>query len=1100
VVIHGGAILDASGRVLFNEQQLNVSRTITLEGGSTTFYIEIEFTESDSDVDSRAFWDPTVDQGTDPSGDPRPDGQEFGNSVVTRQTPDWQVVTPVATSNFDYWTTPNSTKVPLIQLTTNTSNQITVAVNPGLATEYPATTLLDEMQSGPPAVFRVSDPQHFPVGAIFNLSQGANQEVGLQVASVDIANGLITCTAGLTYPGTHVAGEILRATGGTAPSTLITEGFGRFLRLGWATNQPDRRDKFFQGDEVHGDALSEGHDTAVDDQSDDVNVRGLKQYVDFLAAQLAEVKFGHRTSFQTFIHASRTPPGLANDFPATPRYYHRSGGVQGARVATITVGDGTNSWGDFVAADETGINAAISNLPAAGGTVVIKNGTYTLANDVVIDRPVLIVGSPNTFIYTAGGAFDVQASADRISLRDLNFIRSSSDTGVEITTASPSYFEMSNCGFQDVSFDVAVDLPESTYINECDFASVSALGARALVRTTAAGADIKGVWSKCTFTATQQTGLAAACIDASGSTLGLVDAKFVDCRFDNSLACVSQVDMGTAPARVVFEKCKINGTATNTSAQLIATNPTELTIKNCRFEVSSSTSLTSAPILVDSISGWSTNIIIENNNIIADSDKVTGILFDISAGSGFQDVQVTNNKFDKCEVSVFCTASAGTGDYWNFLIQGNHMVDRGASTIVASYQKAAILLDIDHYRYRWRICDNVIENVNPANSNSIGALAVRAGIWARNGGAFSTSHMTISGNTILRVGDGSNPTTNTMGIRIDNPGDSDVSNNTITSIDGTDAVGVLMASASYVATTCTIRGNKINSLLSDASNCFGIVFGSGTDCTVSDNVISDYVTASGESSGIRWDSSAAGSCEDVSITGNVIRSDSAGVDHGIRLEALTINRVTIGNNKIRGNSMTQGITLLADATSGTIEDVTVTGNTTSTTVRSFIANAAVSPKANCSHLTVTGNAFRCNSATIAINVYLENFTFVNMFGNTIQSNSADSSTRNIYATEVSYLALNSNIMTRGDATGAVNVYLDTGVTHWLANGNIWDAGGGANGRSLDYGSATHATSGAVSTLNLADQAVDGAGANAIDACDMSTTGDIITGSAGQSPY
>jgi hypothetical protein len=1086
VVIHGGFALDHDGRQLFNEQQLTVSRTITLEGGSTTFYIEIEFTESDSDVDSRAFWDPTVDQGTDVSGDALPDGQEFGNSVATRKTPDWQIVTPIRTDTFEYWIDPSSTKIPIIKLSTNTSNEITVAVNTGLATELPATTLLDELQSGPPTVLRVVDPQHFPVGTIFDLAAGtAIAETGLQVAAVDPTTGLITCTGGLTNPGSHVAGEILRATGGTAP-TLVTEGFGRFLRLGWAPTRPDSRDKLFQGDEVHGDALSEGHDTTVDDQSSDVNVRALKQYVDFLSAQIAEMKWGHRTSFQDDDHVSRTPPGLANDIPANPRYFHKAGGIQGARTATITVGDGVTSWGDFVGADETGIQAAVANLPATGGTVVIRDGVYTLANDVVINKPVQFVGGPNTSILIAGGAFDCQlAAAVRVDFNHLFISRSSSLTGIKITTSSAtSRFGMNQCILRDVSLDLDASLQDETYISKCRFYSISAsMAGRALVRTTVAGAAIKGVWSDCVFEAVYQTGIAAACIDTTTSTTGFSNASFVGCVFSNSLVCTSQIDMGSATQNASFERCVFSEglpTVLGTAA-IVSTDPNNLSIKNCRFSISSSTSLTTSAIYIDSASGWSENVTIENNFIEADSsDLVTGIVFDVSAGSGVRGVDIVDNKIKECEVGIFFTATAGTGNYWNVTIRGNHLYDRGGGSTTASNQRAGILLDNDHNRLRWHIVDNVIENVNPADTNPIGALTTRAGIWARSAGAFVTDHMTVRGNQIRRIGDGANAVTNTLAIRIDNPGSCVVDGNTIEDVDGTDAVGILMGTSAFVAEQCVVANNILTGFDSAAGNCFPIAFGSAIDLVVSGNTIKDYDTSSGTSSGIRWDSSAAGSCEEVTITGNKIFSDASGVDHGIRIEALNILRVTISNNVIRGGSMTQGITLLADAVGGSIQQISIVGNVVRTTTRSLIVNASPSPKANCEHLSIVGNTLETSGTSTNVNIWLEHFEFVQVTGNTILNAGIDNASRNVYVEDVSYFVISSNTMRTGDF--AYNIYLNTGSTHWIVNNNLLDGSTGAGQTSIHYGFSSHGLSQAIVTLNLADSAVVAA-ATAADAAD-----------------
>ena len=98
IVVHNGIGINRDGQILHNEEVLTTSRTVTLEVASKAYYIEIEFVEQEASADSRAFWDPTVDQLTDPSGDQRPDGQEFSQNVSTRKVWDWKVVSPITTS------------------------------------------------------------------------------------------------------------------------------------------------------------------------------------------------------------------------------------------------------------------------------------------------------------------------------------------------------------------------------------------------------------------------------------------------------------------------------------------------------------------------------------------------------------------------------------------------------------------------------------------------------------------------------------------------------------------------------------------------------------------------------------------------------------------------------------------------------------------------------------------------------------------------------------------------------------------------------------------------------------------------------------------
>ena len=52
ITVYNGTAFDRDGKTLNNEDQVNTAKSITLAGASTTFYVEVEFTESESDVDS----------------------------------------------------------------------------------------------------------------------------------------------------------------------------------------------------------------------------------------------------------------------------------------------------------------------------------------------------------------------------------------------------------------------------------------------------------------------------------------------------------------------------------------------------------------------------------------------------------------------------------------------------------------------------------------------------------------------------------------------------------------------------------------------------------------------------------------------------------------------------------------------------------------------------------------------------------------------------------------------------------------------------------------------------------------------------------------
>lgn len=87
-----------------------------------------------------------------------------------------------------------------------------------------------------------------------------------------------------------------------------------------------------------------------------------------------------------------TSPGAPTSFTSNPRYWEHAGSIAGAKEATFTIGDGSNSWGDYNGTDEQPFLDAVAALPASGGTIVVKGGTYTFDSQVTINKPCKIVG------------------------------------------------------------------------------------------------------------------------------------------------------------------------------------------------------------------------------------------------------------------------------------------------------------------------------------------------------------------------------------------------------------------------------------------------------------------------------------------------------------------------------------------------------------------------------------------------------------------------------------------------------------------------------------------------------------------------------------
>lgn len=423
ITVYNGNAFDRDGRHLNNEDQVNTAKTITLSGASQTFYIEIEFTETETDSDARAYWDPTFDQTA-----PIPDGQEFSINTTTRINPDWRIVTPVSTTGFEATSTPSSTKIPLMILVTDGSNQIDATAPGSGFTQVFASTVLEEDIAAGVTSFRVLDATLFPDTGSITVDVGSAVSEGpFTITSVDRVNGIITFAGGPTA-NAHNAGAIIRMSSGVA--RFVPERTAAFESVSSPT-QPDVARRLYQGDEYRGSALVTSKETFGG--RDDLQIRALKDEVDFLAAQLRELKFGAMRPDVT----SLAPP---NSFNATPRYFDPAGGVQGARHHTVSVGDGTNTFGDFNGTDEVPFQAAIDALPSGGGTIFVKAGTYTFANGLTTTKPVEFIGEhifTSTIVMgaVADPMFELQTGCFSFAVRNMQLSQAgaTTDNAISIT-------------------------------------------------------------------------------------------------------------------------------------------------------------------------------------------------------------------------------------------------------------------------------------------------------------------------------------------------------------------------------------------------------------------------------------------------------------------------------------------------------------------------------------------------------------------------------------------------------------------------------------------------------------------------------------------
>ena len=184
-VINGNAIR-RDGQLISNEDAANTSRTISDLGSNATYYIEVEFTTTESDVDARAFWDPSYDNGADVSGDILPDGREFSQNVSTRVTEDWQIVEPISTTEFELTSNADSTRIPIAIV------EVSGGVIAASATTSPARTTLLRDHAASSQELYVTDARLFPSSGTVTVGIGESSQENVNFTSIDRENHTIT--------------------------------------------------------------------------------------------------------------------------------------------------------------------------------------------------------------------------------------------------------------------------------------------------------------------------------------------------------------------------------------------------------------------------------------------------------------------------------------------------------------------------------------------------------------------------------------------------------------------------------------------------------------------------------------------------------------------------------------------------------------------------------------------------------------------------------------------------------------------------------------------------------------------------------------------
>lgn len=382
--VHNGYGYDRQGNVLNDDESVVSTNDGVLVAANTTYYIEIEYVETDTDPDYRAFWDPEVQNPA-----PIPSGQEVTTTAATRVSTKWRIVEP-STGGFDIVTNPSSTKVPVAILRTDSDRRITSAVNHFTSLLPPHSTLSADAQSGANQI-NVFDSAYMLSGDTLTIADPVNpaNTTTVSVTGNDVENGRISISL---LSGNFPAGSRVWV------SSSVSGAIPQFLPKNPNPNDPaidhidpaqrinDQLPRLFQGDEARGTGLLWSAQTLG--ERDDLKISSLEDHVDYLAALIREMKFGNPR------------PGTVGTTPISVpgpemRYYDNAGSIAGAKGFTYSIGDGINSFGDYNGTDEAPFEAAIaamlSHTGFNTGTLFVKKGVYTFSGLELPDA-VRIVG------------------------------------------------------------------------------------------------------------------------------------------------------------------------------------------------------------------------------------------------------------------------------------------------------------------------------------------------------------------------------------------------------------------------------------------------------------------------------------------------------------------------------------------------------------------------------------------------------------------------------------------------------------------------------------------------------------------------------------
>jgi hypothetical protein len=567
ITVYGGSYLDRAGNLVYGFSSGSAfAQSITLTGSSQTFYLEVQLEVVSTALDARAFFDPTFDNGTDFPG------KEFLATVPTQEQVRWSLVTPVSTTGFSLSTSSTSIKLPIARLSTNSSGQILPAVNPGLVLEQYKTSTLKAAPSGTNTLY-VSNVGPIVAGNVLTLtSVDMSTSISVTVQSVNSFEGTISLTGALG--STFAAG-----------ASIVVSGAAKFLQLritpdanltGVSTH-PDKQVRLFCGNESLG-LVDNNMFAILGGVRSDSAVDSIKKLVDFLAAQLFELKYGV------------VSPAPAVTTLEGKRYFDAVGSIVGVKTFTSSIGNGVSTFGDFNGGFDTTFQSALDACAGFGAStsvvLYVKPGEYEFGATVIVPPNI----SSLTIVGQEGG--EGVSNNKSVSLR----------LGTSTTNAF-SFSNGTNFTFKNLTLDLLNTVADSVFVQT------------GLVCTASL--------EKCTIT-TLLTGGSATRRVFSGTGVLIIRAS--DVLIDTAMC----LQLGRAPT-LIPQLERVNGTiqgAFLVESTGFAANSTKVNsgfIKDCNLTIEHNV-ISGGLYKSDRISGSFSSVEITGNTIVQGSAGLFGSL------------------------------------------------------------------------------------------------------------------------------------------------------------------------------------------------------------------------------------------------------------------------------------------------------------------------------------------------------------------------------------------------------------------------------------------------------------------------------------------